>query len=154
MQVLHVFLVILLLINLLLITLISSHNSFPQLITVATITPPKWNLKFLFAMAGVQAAVAMVSSLILLYILLVSWDENSFLNVIGIGGVGYGKITSAIYLKVSVSDFLTLFSARAGGDWFFVSRPANVLFMGAFTALTASTLISMFWPDSKVRANA
>jgi H+-transporting ATPase len=114
-----------------------------------TDTPPKWNLPFLFSMAAIQAGVAMVSSLILLYILLSSWEENSLLQLMGIGGISYGKVTSAIYLKVSVSDFLTLFSARAGGDWFFMVRPANILLAGAAVALTASTLISMFWPESR-----
>jgi len=117
-------------------------------IAYPTDTPPKWNLPFLFAMSAVQAGVAMVSSLILLYILLSSWEENSLLQLIGIGGISYGKVTSAIYLKVSVSDFLTLFSARAGGEWFWKVRPANMLLAGAATALTASTLISMFWPKS------
>jgi len=63
-------------------------------------------------------------------------------------GISYGKVTAAIYLKVSVSDFLTLFSARAGGEWFWKVRPATVLFCGAMVALTSSTLISMFWPRS------
>lgn len=115
---------------------------------VATVTPPKWNLKFLFTMAAVQASVAVVSSLILLWVLLSSWEPNSILRVTGIGPVSYGKVTSAIYLKVSVSDFLTLFSARAGGDWFWKVKPAKILLFGAMFALTCSTLISMFWPKS------
>ncbi len=49
---------------------------------------------------------------------------------------------------MSVSDFLTLFSARAGGDWFWKVPPANILLAGAMIALTSSTLISMFWPKS------
>ena len=47
-----------------------------------------------------------------------------------LGGISYGKITTSIYLKVSVSDFLTLFSARAGGDWFFMVKPAPILLGG------------------------
>jgi H+-transporting ATPase len=117
-------------------------------IAIAPETPPKWNMPFLFAMSAVQAGVAMISSLILLYILLTSWEDDSFMEVIGIGGVSYGKVTSAIYLKVSVSDFLTLFSARAGGEWFWKVRPANILMAGACMALTSSTLIAMFWPRS------
>jgi len=113
-----------------------------------TETPPKWNLPYLFAMAAVQAGVAMVSSLILLEILLSSWREGSFLKAIGIGGISYGKVTTGIYLKVSVSDFLTLFSSRAGGEWFWNVPPAKILLIGAGIALTSSTLISMFWPKS------
>merc|ERR1711988_1348315 len=78
-------------------------------LAIAPTTPPQWNLRFLFSMAFVQAFVAMISSVNLLHILLHSWDEGSLMKSIGIGGISYGKITSSIYLKVSVSDFLTLF---------------------------------------------
>merc|ERR1712203_1282538 len=111
-------------------------------------TPPKWNMPFLFSMAFVQAFVAMISSVNLLHILLHSWDHNSMMRQLGLGGISYGKITSSVYLKVSVSDFLTLFSARAGGDWFFMVKPAKVLLCGAMVALTCSTCFAMFWPKS------
>merc|ERR1711988_1425091 len=117
-------------------------------IAVAPKTPPKWNMPFLFSMAFVQSFVAMISSLNLLWILLRSWEENSWMKQLGIGGISYGKITSSIYLKVSVSDFLTLFSARAGGEWFFMVRPAKILMIGACIALSSSTMIAMFWPLS------
>merc|ERR1712025_1383014 len=117
-------------------------------LAVAPKTPPKWNMRFLFSMAFVQSFVAMISSLNLLWILLRSWEENSLMKQLGIGGISYGKITTSVYLKVSVSDFLTLFSARAGGDWFFMVRPAKILLVGAFIALSSSTIIAMFWPLS------
>merc|ERR1712139_181525 len=117
-------------------------------LAIAPTTPPQWNLRFLFSMAFVQAFVAMISSVNLLHILLHSWDEGSMMSQLGLGGVSYGKITSSIYLKVSVSDFLTLFSARAGGDWFFMVKPANILLCGGVIALTCSTCFAMFWPKS------
>merc|ERR1740127_276022 len=117
-------------------------------IAVAPTTPPKWNMPFLFSMAFVQSFVAMISSVNLLYILLHSWDEGSLMKKMGLGGLSYGKITSSVYLKVSVSDFLTLFSARAGGDWFFMVKPAPILLCGAMIALTCSTCFAMFWPKS------
>merc|ERR1719156_84981 len=117
-------------------------------LAVAPKTPPQWNLRFLFSMAFVQAFVAMISSVNLLYILLHSWDEGSLMRQLGLGGLSYGKITSSIYLKVSVSDFLTLFSARAGGDWFFMVPAAPILLVGAMIALSCSTSAAMFWPKS------
>merc|ERR1719248_526854 len=117
-------------------------------LAVAPKTPPKWNLPFLFSMAFVQSFVAMISSVNLLHILLHSWDEGSMMRQLGLGGISYGKITSSIYLKVSVSDFLTLFSARAGGDWFFMVKPAKILLCGAMIALSCSTCFAMFWPLS------
>merc|ERR1712164_122810 len=117
-------------------------------LAVAPKTPPKWNMPFLFSMAFVQSFVAMISSVNLLYILLHSWDEGSMMRQLGLGGISYGKITSSIYLKVSVSDFLTLFSARAGGDWFFMVKPAPILAIGGAFAVTCSTCFAMFWPKS------
>merc|ERR1712070_1367632 len=117
-------------------------------LAVAPKTPPKWNMPFLFSMAFVQSFVAMISSVNLLYILLHSWDEGSMMRQLGLGGISYGKITSSVYLKVSVSDFLTLFSARAGGDWFFMVKPAPILAIGGAFAVTCSTCFAMFWPKS------
>jgi H+-transporting ATPase len=117
-------------------------------IAVAPKTPPKWNMPFLFSMAFVQAFVAMISSVNLLHILLHSWDENSLMRQLGLGGISYGKITSSIYLKVSVSDLLTLFSARAGGEWFFMVKPARILLVGVMFAVSCSTAAAMFWPLS------
>merc|ERR1711972_476023 len=117
-------------------------------LAVAPRTPPRWNMPFLFSMAFVQSFVAMISSVNLLHIVLHSWDDDSFLRSLGLGGLEYGKITAAVYLKVSVSDFLTLFSARAGGDWFFMVKPAPILLCGAMIALTCSTSFAMFWPKS------
>merc|ERR1711871_514702 len=117
-------------------------------LAVAPKTPPTWNMPFLFSMAFVQAFVAMISSVNLLHILLHSWDEGSMMRSLGLGGISYGKITSSVYLKVSVSDFLTLFSARAGGDWFFMVKPAPILAIGGAFAVTCSTCFAMFWPKS------
>ena len=46
---------------------------------------------------------------------------------IGLTGLTYGQITTSIFLKVAVSDFLTLFSARAGPDPFWTTPPAPIL---------------------------
>jgi H+-transporting ATPase len=64
-------------------------------------------------------------------------------------GVQYGQITTAIYLKVSVSDFLTLFSARTGRLWFWQVPPAKILLAGGCAALALSSILALFWPESK-----
>ena len=69
--------------------------------------------------------------------------------MIGLGGISYGQVTTSIYLKVSVSDFLTLFSARAGEKWFWTSRPAPVLLIAGALALATSTLLACIWPLSR-----
>ena len=111
-------------------------------------TPEKWNIAAMFLVASVLAGVALLSSLLLLQILLNSWHKNGILQGFGMSGLSYGQVTTAMYLKVSVSDFLTLFSSRSGEDWCWSSRPANVLLAAAAIALTTSTMLAIFWPAS------
>lgn len=112
--------------------------------------PNVWNLPVLFTVASVLAGVALVSSLLLLYIMLDSWNEDSVLYKMGIGELSYGQITTAMYLKVSVSDFLTLFSARTHDGFFWSSTPSPILLVCAMFSLSLSTLMACVWPSGNV----
>ncbi len=112
-------------------------------------TPTIWNLRVLFVIGIVLASIACASSLLLLHLSLTSWMEGSFYQIIGLGGISYGQITTSIFLKVAVSDFLTLFSARAGEDWFWSSAPAPILLAAASLALGTSTIVACIWPMSR-----
>ena len=110
--------------------------------------PEKWNLPVVFTIGSVLAAVACASSILLLWLALDSWKEGSVFQYMGLGGLSYGQVTTTVYLKVSVSDFLTLFSSRGGADWFWSTRPANILLMAATAALSCSTILACVWPSS------
>jgi H+-transporting ATPase len=112
-------------------------------------SPTLWNLRVLFTIGTVLAAVACASSLLLLYWSLDSWRDGSFYQMIGLGGLTYGQVTNSIFLKVAVSDFLTLFSARAGDKWFWTSKPAPILLAAGALALSLSTLVACMWPRRK-----
>eukprot|EP01035_Chromulina_nebulosa_P017545 gene17545-23108_t len=86
-------------------------------------TPTIWNLRVLFTIGFVLATVAC--------------------------GISYGQITTSMFLKVAVSDFLTLFSARAGENWFWESKPAPILLIAGGFALTISTIVACVWPNSR-----
>ncbi|RYY87026.1 hypothetical protein EON63_04740, partial [archaeon] len=47
-----------------------------------------------------MAAVACLSSLLLLYWLLDSWTGGGIFQAWGLGGISYGQIITSIYLKV------------------------------------------------------
>lgn len=111
--------------------------------------PNVWNLPVLFIVSSVLAAVALFSSLLLLYFCLDSWNDGSIFQGIGIGGLQYGQITTIIYLKVSISDFLTLFSSRTDG-YFWTSTPSNILLGAASIALSLSTILACAWPDGNI----
>lgn len=114
----------------------------------ASENPNKWNIPALFIVSNVLGCVSCISSLLLLFFLLDSWNPDGLFQSLGMKGVEYGQITTAIYLKVSVSDFLTLFSARTGEKFFWQIKPAPILLLGGTIALTISSLLSIFWPQS------
>ena len=110
--------------------------------------PEKWNRRALFFQSSVLALVALISSLLLLGLMLASWHPGSLFQTSGLGGLSYGQVTTAVYLKVSVSDFLTLFSARTGNDWFWTAAPSLILLGAAGVALSTSTILAACWPAS------
>jgi len=109
--------------------------------------PCKWNLKVVWLVSIVLGAVACLSSLLLLWMCLDSPQENSIFQSIGLPAMPYGNVITAIYLKVSVSDFLTLFSARTD-SWFFSARPGWLLLGAGCFALALSTTLASVWPES------
>ena len=69
--------------------------------------------------------------------------------MLGSGGRDYIRWDEAqtmIYLKISLSDFLTLFSARTR-TWFWERRPGYALGVACLAATGTSTLMSLFWDD-------
>ena len=111
---------------------------------------PEYGLTTLFVVSFVLALVALVSSIILLYMCLDSWNDGSAFDTIGIGGISYGQITTIIYLKVSISDFLTLFSARTHDGFFWSSSPSPILLGAASLALALSSILACWWPSGNI----
>ena len=113
--------------------------------------PQRWNLKVLFVVASVMGAVACASSLWLLWMGVNAVDDekyaNSWFKHMGIPQISQGKLVTMLYLKVSISDFLTLFSSRTGGRFFFTSLPSLVLLIGAGISLLVSSLVASLLPD-------
>merc|ERR1712072_1669744 len=108
--------------------------------------PNVWNLKVVFAISSLLALVALLSSLLLLHWGLDSWNSDGVFSKVGIGGLKYGQLATMMYLKVSISDFLTLFSARTHDGYFWSSTPSPILIGAACFALALSTLLACVWP--------
>jgi H+-transporting ATPase len=111
-------------------------------------TPQLWNLQRTFAISICLAIFACGSSLLLLYLALDSWHTDSVMYKFGLGKITYGQIITMMYLKVSISDFLSLFSSRAHNKFFWKSRPATILMCACAIALTTSTIVAVSWPIS------
>jgi len=115
---------------------------------VASKYPERWVLPIIFLVAISLGAIACLSSLLLLWWCLTSWEPHGVFAGLGIGGLQYGQIVNVIFLKVAVTDILTLFSSRTAHQFFFMRKPNPVLFCGCLFALSLSTTLSLVWPCS------
>ena len=106
--------------------------------------PDVWNLPVVFTISFVLGMVAFLGSLMLLLVGLDHMDErdpNPFLKGFKIPTFKYGELLTIIWLKVSLQDYLTLFSARCHS--FFWERWPSRIVMGASVAATlCSTLFA------------
>lgn len=59
--------------------------------------------------------------------------------------VSWGEAQTIMYLKISLSDFFTVFSARTR-SWFFVRRPGYALATAFVFATMMSSILAAFWP--------
>merc|ERR1711959_87068 len=109
-------------------------------------TPEKWHFTEIFTVAVILGGVAVVSSLLLLFWGLNTNEPDSILKKFGMSELDYGQVCTMIYLKVSLSDFLTVFGARTTGP-FFSRLPSYHLGIAAMIAMGASTVLSHYWSD-------
>ena len=120
--------------------------------------PQKWDLPQLRLVASVLASVPLASSLLLLYLGLSAADglyppyaflfgrqvPEAFQNSSNDRYyLPYPQLLMLIYLKISISDFLTLFSARTQG-FFFTRAPSLPLAASFLVATLTATLVARF----------
>lgn len=107
--------------------------------------PERWNLEVLFAVATWLGTVAVLSSMLLVQMALNANAEDSFFASMGFQGLVYEQVACILYLKISLSDFLTVFSARARGP-FYERKPGQFLAAAAAFATLCSTFLATHWP--------
>lgn len=113
---------------------------------VASRFPERWNLPVLFIASITIGAVACGSSLLLLFWCLDSSNPDGLFQQVGIGALDYGHITCVIFMKVAVSDILSLFSSRTAHQFFFQRKPHKILVICTSIALLTSTTLALTWP--------
>jgi H+-transporting ATPase len=112
--------------------------------------PQTWNMTKIWIIACVLGGVACLSSLILVAEAMhANWlNPGTIVGTLwgsyGNNFLGWYEIKTILYLKVSISDFLTLFSARTTG-WFWERPLSTPLLIAFFIATGASTILSLIW---------
>jgi len=107
--------------------------------------PQKWNLPAMFVVSASIGGVALVSSLLLLEAGLHSGSKGSMFHHLGLPALTFGQLMTMMYLKVSLSDYLSLFNARTR-SWMWSRRPSYIVVVAGMFATTVATGLSLYWP--------
>jgi H+-transporting ATPase len=117
--------------------------------------PELWRLTEVFLVSTLLGLVAVASSLVLLYLGLNANTQSErgeggqsifrSLGLVSATAMPFGKVQTMLYLKISLSDFLTVFSARTRGP-FFSRMPGGLLLGAACFAMGVSTVLAAWWP--------
>jgi H+-transporting ATPase len=113
--------------------------------------PESWNLPRIYWISTTLGVIAVASSLLILFWGLDSWNEDGVLASFGLGNLPYDQVMMMMYLKISLSDFMTVFTARTEG-FFFSRAPGRLLAAAAIFATIVSTLLAIFWPFTEMEA--
>jgi H+-transporting ATPase len=106
--------------------------------------PDVWNLPVVFVISFVLGLIAFFGSLMLILVGLDHMDDNhpnGFLHAFKIPTWKYGELLTVIWLKVSLQDYLTLFSARCH-SFFWERMPSKIVMSASVAATLCSTLLA------------
>lgn len=113
--------------------------------------PEQWNLPRIYWVSTTLGVIAVASSLLLLFWGLDSWNEDGMLASFGLGNLPYDQVMMMMYLKISLSDFMTVFTARTD-SFFFTRAPGKLLAIAACFATVVSTILAIYWPFTEMHA--
>lgn len=112
--------------------------------------PEQWNLIRVCITAFILGAIACSSTLLMLFLGMDSGSGTStdvLGSWFGLPPLSLKQLECLIYLKISLSDFLTVFSARTNG-FFFTQMPGKLLLLAFCAATGLSTVFAATWPFS------
>ena len=120
---------------------ISSDRASPSMV------PCKWNMMKIYIISCTLGAISFFSTFAFLLLALSHMDShkpNEVLNYFSIPTYSYGQVLTAVFLKLSISNYLTIFSVRSA-TWFFYSRPGLELGVMSLTSMSITTLLCKYW---------
>jgi len=127
----------------------------------ASKTPDVWNMNVLYLVASMVGGVALLSSLLLLTWMFeasatdihgVHVPRPNFLVNTGLAHtfkldvLDYSQIRTMMYLKIALSDYLSLFNCRSQTMFFNSRIPAKQVLGAALFSTMISSILACTWP--------
>jgi len=108
--------------------------------------PEKWNMSSLYWVSMAIGSIALVSSLALLSIVLHCNQHDSYWQAkLGMPELSYKQIQTVMYLKISLSDYASVFNSRCQ-SWMWSRAPSLVVLLSAAFAMALATVLSVYFP--------
>ena len=70
-------------------------------------------------------------------------QPNPLFDLMTIPSLSYGEVLASIFMKISISNYLTIFSVRCKG-FFFMSLPGKALLLTGITSIAVTTLLCKY----------
>jgi H+-transporting ATPase len=118
--------------------------------TSPSLRPERGRVSLLFLVSASLCVIPCVASVLLAHFALDSWNPDGLFQTWGIGGIFYGQVVNALFLNLTISTALTMFSARTAGKFFFMRRPHPMLLLCAFLGLSFLTTLALMWPRGEL----
>jgi H+-transporting ATPase len=71
-------------------------------------------------------------------------EPNAVLDYLSLPCMSYEEVLTGVFLKISISNYLAIFSVRTK-NMFFMSFPGTAVACASILALISTTLISKYW---------
>lgn len=109
----------------------------------ASRAPEKWDLRSLYVVASSIGVTALLGSLLMLHGALSSGNHESTWRHLGLPELSMGQIQTLMYLKISLSDYASVFNSRCRG-WMWERSPSAIVVFAALFAMLTATSLSLY----------
>lgn len=107
--------------------------------------PERWNLPVLYIVSTAIGTTALASSFLLLHLALHGAKPGSCWRWLGLGDLRYEQVQTLLYLKISLTDYASVFNSRCQG-WMWSRAPSSIVLASAAFAMALSTFLSVWCP--------
>merc|ERR1719487_3016920 len=100
----------------------------------------------LYIVSSAIGMTALAGSIMLLYIALhCNEPASAWRHVFGLPALSYSQVQTVMYLKISLSDYASVFNSRCQG-WMWSRAPSPVVLLAASFAMVLATILSVYMP--------
>jgi len=107
-------------------------------------SPEKWNLNVLYIISSAIGMTALIGSVLMLVVGVHGADQKLWYNL-NLESLDIRRLQTVMYLKISLSDYASVFNARCRG-WMWQRAPSPIVMAAAVFAMVVATILAVTFP--------